>query len=197
MSYPVILTIDHPDKLSRGLLILKILFGWLYVGIPHGIILGFYSFAVSIVTFIAFWAILFAGKYPRGMYNFVVGYMRWTNNVAAYYSYLLRDEYPPFTGDQTSYPVVLDVEYPERLSRGLLILKVLFGWIYVGIPHGIILGFYGIIVGIITFIAFWAILFTGRYPIGMYNLVVGYIRWYVNVNTYMFLLRDEYPPFGD
>ncbi len=95
-----------------------------------------------------------------------------------------------------SYPVILTVEYPERLSRGWVVLKVLFGWLYVGIPHGIILWLYGIAVGIVTFIAFWAILFTGKFPRGMFDFVVGYLRWNVNVGAYLGLLRDEYPPFS-
>lgn len=94
------------------------------------------------------------------------------------------------------HPVTLTVEYPERLSRGWLLLKVFFGWLYVGIPHGIILGLYGIAVAIVTFIAFWAILFTGKYPKGMFNFVVGYMRWSLRVEAYLVLLRDEYPPFS-
>ena len=94
---PVTLGVDYPEKLSRGLVILKLLFGSLYVGIPHGIILALYQIAVGVVTFIAFWIVLFTGKYPRGMFDFVVGYMRWTARVNAYLS-LLRDEYPPFSG---------------------------------------------------------------------------------------------------
>jgi len=97
MSYPVIFQVEYPERLSRGWVVLKALFGWLYVGIPHGIILFFYGIAVGIVTFIAFWAILFTAKFPKGMYDFVVGYMRWTNNVNAYLGFL-RDEYPPFSG---------------------------------------------------------------------------------------------------
>ena len=197
MSYPVTLTIEYPERLSPGWVVLKVLFGWLYVGIPHGICLWLYGIAVGIVTFITFWAILFTGKFPRGMFDFVVGYMRWSNNVNAYYSYLLRDEYPPFSGEQKEgYPVTLTVEYPERLSRGWLLLKVLFGWLYVGIPHGICLWLYGIGAGVVIFIAFWAILFTGKYPRGMYDFVVGYIRWSNNVSAYLLLLRDEYPPFS-
>lgn len=94
------------------------------------------------------------------------------------------------------YPVQLSIEYPDRLSRGWVVLKVLFGWLYVGIPHGIILWLYGIAVGIVTFIALWAILFTGRFPKGMFEFVVGYMRWSLNVSTYLGLLRDEYPPFS-
>ncbi len=95
-----------------------------------------------------------------------------------------------------SYPVTLAIEYPERLSRGWVVLKVLFGWLYVGIPHGIILWLYGIAVGVVTFIAFWAILFTGKFPRGMFDFVVGFMRWNLNVNAYLGLLRDEYPPFS-
>ncbi len=98
MAYPVTLTVDYPEKLSRGVLLLKVFFGWAYVGIPHGICLGLYGIAASVVLFIAFWAILFTGKFPRGMYDFVVGYVRWGSNVAAYLN-LLRDEYPPFSGE--------------------------------------------------------------------------------------------------
>lgn len=196
MSYPVILTVEYPERLSRGLLLLKVFFGWLYVGIPHGIILCFYGIAVGVVIFIAFWAILFTGKYPRVLFDCVVGYQRWGLNITTYLG-LLRDEYAPFTNEPTSnYPVTFEIEYPERLSRGLLLLKVFFGWLYVGIPHGIILYFYGIAVGIVNFIAFWAILFTGKYPRGMFDFVVGYSRWGSNVTAYLGLLRDEYPPFG-
>lgn len=95
-----------------------------------------------------------------------------------------------------SYPVTFQVEYPERLSRGLVVLKGLFGWLYVGIPHGIILIFYGIAVAVVTFIAWWAILFTAKYPRGMFDFVVGYVRWSNNVNVYLNFMRDEYPPFS-
>jgi len=98
MSYPVTFQVEYPERLSRGWVVLKALFGSLYVGIPHGIILWFYGIAVAVVTFIAFWAILFTAKYPRGLFDFVVGYQRWTNNVFAYWTGLLRDEYPPFSG---------------------------------------------------------------------------------------------------
>jgi len=195
MSYPITLTVEYPERLSRGWVVLKVLFDWLYVDIPHGICLGLYGIAVGVVTFIAFWVILFTEKYPKGMYDFVVGYWRWSLNVGAYVS-LLRDEYPPFSGEQTTYPVTLTVEYPERLSRGWVVLKLLFGWLYVGIPHWIILWLYGIVVGIITFIAFWVILFTEKYPKGMYDFVVSYMRWSTNVGVYLSLLRDEYPPFS-
>ena len=98
MVYPANLTIEYPEKLSRGMLLLKTFFGWLYVGIPHGIILILYEIAVAVVIFIAFWIILITGKFPKGMYDFVVGYYRWSWRVCAYLSFL-RDEYPPFSSE--------------------------------------------------------------------------------------------------
>lgn len=195
---PVTVSIPYSETLSRGKLILKVLLGWLYVGIPHGIILYFYALAAVVVTFIAFWAILFTGKYPRGMYEFVVGYYRWSNRVAAYMN-LLRDEYPPFSGAEhnASTPVDLTVPYAETLSRGKLLLKVFLGIFYVWIPHGVVLALYEVVVAVVTFIAFWVILFTAKYPKGMYEFVVGYFRWSARVSAYMFLLRDEYPPFSN
>jgi hypothetical protein len=96
-----------------------------------------------------------------------------------------------------TYPVTFDVEYPERLSRGWLLLKVFFGWLYVSIPHGVVLFLYGIAVGIVLFISFWAILFTGKFPRGFFDFVVGYMRWQNRVTAYLSLLRDEYPPFSN
>lgn len=93
-------------------------------------------------------------------------------------------------------PVKFSVDYPEKLSRGMLLLKTFFGWIYVLIPHGIVLCFYGIAAVVVTFIAWWAILFTGKYPKGMFDFVVGYQRWSNRVNAYMLLLTDAYPPFS-
>ena len=94
--YPADVTIEYPEKLSRGWAVLKFLFGWAYVGIPHGVILWLYGIAVAVIAFIAFWIILFTGKFPRGMFDFILGYMRWSTRVTAYL-YFMRDEYPPFT----------------------------------------------------------------------------------------------------
>ena len=94
------------------------------------------------------------------------------------------------------YPTNVNVEYPEKLSRLHLLAKFFFGWLYVGIPHGIALYIYGLVVIIVQFIAFFAILFTGKYPRGMFDFVVGYYRWSMRVGAYMGYMRDEYPPFS-
>ncbi len=95
-EYPVKFDVVHPEKSSRGVLLLRLFFGWLYVGIPHGICLAGLGVAAMFVQFIAWWAVLFTGKYPLGLFNFMVGFMRWQNRVMGYQSFL-TDKYPPFS----------------------------------------------------------------------------------------------------
>ena len=113
---PVRLQIEYPQQLSRLHLLLKTFLGWLYVVIPHIIILYVYGILAAVVTIIAFFAILFTGKYPQGLFSFVVGYHRWGTRLTAYAFYFMTDNYPPFStgGDHA---LTLEVEYPERLSR--------------------------------------------------------------------------------
>lgn len=94
------------------------------------------------------------------------------------------------------YPIKLTVDYPEKLSRGKLILRTLFGMLYIGIPHYFCLAFYGIAAYFVSFFAWWAILFTGKYPQGMFNFYVGFIRWQLRVTGHMANLTDKYPPFS-
>lgn len=99
-------------------------------------------------------------------------------------------------GSTSGSPVTFSVKYPEKLSRGILLLRTFFGCIYVGIPHGIILALYGIAYSVVQFIAWWAILFTGRYPEGMFQFVIKYSRWSLRVSVYTSYLTDVYPPFN-
>jgi hypothetical protein len=118
-----------------------------------------------------------------------VGLLRWSIRVDVYTN-LMRDEYPPF-GTGGDYPVRLEVEYPEQLSRWKIFVKGLMA-----IPHIIILYGYGILASAITFVAFFVILFTGRYPKALFDLVAGYYRWNNRMYAYVLLLTDEYPPFS-
>jgi len=95
-----------------------------------------------------------------------------------------------------SYPVKFDVEYPEKSSRGILLLRTFFGWLYVAIPHGFALMFFGIALWFVMLIAWFVILFTGKFPKDMFYFVVRYLRWSTNVNAYMMMLTDKYPPFS-
>ena len=184
-TYPLVFDVEYPERLSRWLIFVK----WL-LAIPHLIILYALIAVAEIITVIAWFAILFTGRYPKGMFDFVVGIYRWQHNVTAYIV-LLRDEYPPFSLSAGQYPVTYDVEYPERLSR----LLIFFKWLLV-IPNLIVLALVGIAYYVTLIIAWFAILFTGRYPEGLFRFAVGTIRWSARVNAYVLLLRDEYPPFG-
>ena len=193
---PVVFDVEYPESLSRLHLLLKTFLGWLYAGIPHGIILYVYGIIVSLVSLVAFVVILIKGNYPRSLFDIVVGYYRWEARLNAYMGFM-TDKYPPFSPDEVpDNPVRLHVEYPERLSKGHALLKFFLGWIYAGIPHGLILLLYALLLWLLGIVVWFAILFTGRYPRGIFNLAVGYTRWSTRVSAYMGLMRDEYPPFN-
>lgn len=175
--------VAYPQHLSRLLIFIK----WL-LAIPHLIVLSVLWLVVMVVTFVAWFAILITGKYPRGMWEFVMKTLRWNARVSAYLL-LQRDEYPPF-GD-SDYPLLFQMDYPERLSRGLIFIK----WLLV-IPHLIILYILNIIAEIVVFISWFAILITGKYPRAMFDFITGELRWSNRVAVYYLLLTDAYPPFS-
>jgi Domain of unknown function (DUF4389) len=182
---PVEFDVEYPESSSR----LLIFFRGLLI-IPHLIVLYALNLVVGLLSFIAWWAILFTGRYPQGMFNFVVGVNRWRLNVGAYYL-MLRDNYPPFSLNAGQYPVTYDVEYPERLSRLLIFVK----WLLV-IPNLIVLAFVGLVFYVATILVWFAILFTGHYPKGLFDFGVGVLRWGARLGAYANLLRDDYPPFS-
>ena len=184
-GYPVRFDVEYPESLSRWLIFVK----WL-LAIPHLFVLYLLGLIAGLFLLIAFLSILFTGKFPRGLFDFIVNVYRWNANVLAYAG-LLRDEYPPFSWDAGKYPVTFEVDYPEEMGRFLPLIK----WFLV-IPHIIALMFVFTIATFLWFIAFFAILFTGKFPRGMFDFIVGAIRWNYRVNAYAYLLRDEYPPFS-
>ena len=169
--------------------------------IPHLIVLVFLWVAFAILTIVAFFAILFTGRYPRGIFDFNVGVLRWTWRVGFYsYNALGTDRYPPFSLSSRDYPANLEVEYPEQLSRGLVLVK----WWLLAIPHLIVVGIfhgglgprYGAgLNGILVLFAAIMLLLTGRYHQDIFKLVLGINQWALRVAAYVSLMRDEYPPF--
>jgi hypothetical protein len=139
---------------------------------------------------IAFFAILFTTRYPKELFDFVVNVYRWQANLYAYFG-LMRDEYPPFSWERGQYPVTLEIDYPEQLNRWLPLVK----WL-IAIPHYIALVVLLIAAAVVWIIAFFAILFTGQFPRGMFDFNVGVFRWYNRYNAYVYFQRDEYPPFS-
>ena len=191
------LIIKHQEKYSRGQLLLRALFGWLYIYIPHFFVLMFVGLWASLLRFIAFWVVLFTGKYPQSMFEFQVGMMKWSNRLMAR-MYNISDGYPAFGVNGTDEYTDLIVPYPEKISRGLVLLRLLFGAFYVALPHGFILYFRALFVGILTFLAWWSVLFTGKYPADWHNWAVGQIRWSNRMTLYLNYMTDVYPPFtGD
>ncbi len=194
-GYPVSVEGELDPTLSRWLWLIK----WLLV-IPHYLVLPFLWAGFVVMTGTAFFFILLKGRYPRRIFNFNVGVLRWTWRVG-YYSYgaLGTDRYPPFSLREVDYPANLRVEYPEQLSRGLVLIK----WWLLAIPHYLVIGIfkgglgvrYGGLNLLLVIFAAVALLFTGRYPRELFELVVGVSRWSYRVAAYAALMRDEYPPF--
>lgn len=206
-TYPVRVTAHLDPDVSRGLWLVK----WL-LAIPHYIVLLFLWIAFVLSSIVAFFAILFTGRYPRRIFEFNLGVLRWTWRVSFYsYGALGTDRYPPFTlAAVEDYPAQLDVPYPEHLSQGLVLVK----WWLLALPHYLVVAFFvgggaiasretdaepflsgGGLIGILVFIAAVILLFTGRYPRPVFDFVIGLQRWVLRVAAYAALMTDVYPPF--
>jgi hypothetical protein len=205
--YPARLTGHLDIGLSRWLWLVK----WILV-FPHLVVLFFLWFAFFVTTVFAGFAILFTGRYPAAVFRFNVGVLRWSWRVAFYsYSALGTDRYPPFSlASSAEYPADLEVDYPERLSNGLVLVK----WWLLAIPQLLIVAAFSgsawtwrpepdngttttgpSLLGLLVLVAAVILLFTGRYRRTLFDFILGIDRWIFRVIVYTALLRDEYPPF--
>ena len=187
-DYPVVYDVEYPDRLSHW----KPLVKWL-LAIPQIIIVSLLGMVFQVLQLIAFFSVLFTKKWPRGLFDFALQIQRWTSNTFIYAFALLRDEYPPFSGESGAYPLTLEVEYDENLSRW----QIFFKWWLFALPHYLVLAVLWIAAVFTILIAFFAILFTGRYPRGLFDFVLGVMRWTARVQAYsVWLMTDRYPPFS-
>jgi len=188
--HPVRLEGDLEPDLSRWKWLVK----W-FLAMPHVVVLACLWTAFVVASVVAAVAILCTGRYPRRIFEFGVGVMRWSWRVTYYATGVLgTDRYPPFTlSDVPAYPARLDIAYPDRLSRRLVLVKP---WL-LALPHLLIVWAVTSsgLLGLTALIAAVALLFTGRYPRGLYDLIMGAMRWAYRVVAYVALMTDEYPPF--
>jgi hypothetical protein len=185
--YPLELAGSLDPPLSRWQPLVK----WLLV-IPHVIALAFLWIAYGALSVVALFAIVATARYPRAIFDFNVGVLRWTWRVGFYsYGALGTDRYPPFTlGDVPDYPARLEVEYPDSLSRGRALVK----WL-LALPHYLIIAAFATVRGMLVLVAGAALLLTGRYPEPLFDLTMGLERWTYRVVAYAGLMTDVYPPF--
>ena len=186
--------IQHQQQYSRGELLLRTFFGSIYIGIPHGIILCFLSIAWWFMGIGAFFVILFSGVTPEWYYQWTVKLQRWSLRVTSR-MYNLVDGYPAFGLDANDDKTKFDLEF-WQINRGEMLLRFLLGWLYAGIPHGLVLWIRMIATGILMFLSFFAVLFTGRYPEDWHEFNVGTFRWAARLNLFLSWLYKDYPPFS-
>ena len=203
--YPARVQATLDPALSRWMWLVK----W-FLAIPHYFVLTVLYVAFALTSVVALFAILFTGRYPRGIFEFNAGVLRWSWRVSYYaFGAMGTDKYPPFTlRDVPDYPAHFDVVYPERLSRGLALVK----WWLLAIPHYLVVGILvggtwfawssedwrgssmGLI-GILALIAVIVLAVRGTYPQTLFDLILGLNRWVLRVTAYAGLMTDEYPPF--
>jgi hypothetical protein len=185
-NYPAWGEFDHQPEYRRLMPLVK----WL-LAIPHYLVLLFLGIAAFFALIVAFFAVLFTRRYPRGLFDFMVGVIRWSWRVGAYIL-LLVDDYPPFTlQDDPNYPARLRIEYPEQ---GVDRWRPPFAWL-LALPYLFVANILQQLAHLLTFFAFFTILFTKKYPEGMFRIVEVSLRWQLRGGAYALWMTTRYPPF--
>jgi hypothetical protein len=191
-SYPATLTYDPPEKIANW----RPLVHWL-LAIPHYIVLYVLRIVAEVLAIVSWFIILFTGRLPEGIANFQAMYLRYQARTFTYAGFL-EEEYPPFafavlSPDPGDYPriridVQSELEDRNRLTVGFRLI--------LAIPQLIVLFVLGIALFVVFVIAFFAVLFTGRWPVGLQQFAINVFQYQLRVEAYLFLVVDEYPPFA-
>jgi hypothetical protein len=185
-EYPVVLDAQRQDEYSRFMPLVK----WL-LAIPHYIALAILGIAAAVCVIISFFAVLFTRRYPEGLFNFVVGVARWAWRVGAYVL-LLVDRYPPFSlAEDPDYPARFNIEYP---AEGIARWRPLVQWL-LAIPYLIVARLLQYLALLLAFFALFTILFTRKFPDGMFKIVLVAFRWQARGNAYAGFMVPKYPPW--
>ena len=184
-GYPARADIAWQDEYNRWLPLVK----WL-LAIPHYIVLAVLLIGAAFALLFAAFAILFTRRYPRGLFDYVLGVYRWGWRVASYVL-LMNDRYPPFAlADDPSYPARVEIEYPEEVDRWRPFVQ----W-FLAIPYLLIAGVLQNLAHFLVIFAFFTILFTKRFPHGMFDLLLVAMRFNLRGNAYAHFMVTRYPPF--
>ena len=184
--FPLTYEIQHQEEYSRFLPLVK----WLLV-IPNIFVFFFVILAAVFAWIGAFFAVIVTGRYPEGIFNFLVGVGRWGARLGAYFC-LLTDKYPAFsTQPQPDDTVVYDLAYPEQ---GVDRWRPLVQWFLI-LPYHLIAAILGYLVGLVSLISFFTILFTKKIPLGLFDMALNGIRWQARSNVYGAFMVTKYPPF--
>jgi pSer/pThr/pTyr-binding forkhead associated (FHA) protein len=187
VAYPVSYEADYPEA---GIARWRCFFQGV-MAYPHFLVLLFVGLGALVAFLVAWFAILFTGRYPRGLFNYITGTLRWSNRVNGF-AMLMTEKYPPFSLDEAPYPIRTRFEYPEA---GIARWRPLAHY-FMALPHLLILEFlaFGALFALIF--AWFSILFTRRYPPGVFNYIAGVNRWSTRVQGFIFLTTEQYPPFS-
>ena len=195
-TYPANCTVEYPESSSRLLAFLGFFFWLKMLGLlPHIIVLSILSLVAGLLATIGYLVVLFTGTYPRGLFDFQVGMSRWNFRISCWLVGL-TDKYPPFSFQEGGYPVDVSIEYPESSSRLLAFLGFFFiKWVGL-LPHIIALYILSIVSFITLTIGYLVVLFTGTYPRGLFDFMLGIGVWNYRVTAWYVGLVDQYPPFS-
>jgi hypothetical protein len=187
MSYPVTFAADYVEQRNRLTSFFRLI-----LAIPLMIFLAFYGLAATVAIIIAWFAIVFTARYPKGLYEFVAGFTRCLTRVTAYAS-LLCDPYPSFSGtDDASYPVRMEFAPLEHYSRPKTLFRIILA-----IPIAVLRYVMALLLEVASIAAWVVILFLGRMPRGLFDVMVLANSYVARSDSYLYLLTETYPPFQD